>query len=309
MFATILGTYPLPVAPSGAELSVGEAIADQLEAGLQLLGDGEVWRPGSLKACRSGESPVHRWRVADALARDLGSGPGSAVPVKQCIVGPFTLGREVGGRATLDFADGLNATLRSLADAGVPVVQVHEPALSGLAVEDEGARQLAAAALARLTVGVEGLHLTLAVSGDATAAGPRLLFDAPFYSYVFDLISGPDNWRLIREAPGDRGVICCVADARVQEPDTEAVMVWAARYAAALGGRGLDRVGLAPSAGLEALPRDVARAKLAGLARAAAVAAITDPGELAAAMDPRAVSAHTGDFVGPPSARRRRPAR
>ena len=46
-------------------------------------------------------------------------------------------------------------------------------------------------------------------------------------------------------------------------------MIWAARYAAATNGRGYERVGLCPSAGLEALSPAVAEGKLAGLANAA----------------------------------------
>ena len=69
-------------------------------------------------------------------------------------------------------------------------------------------------------------------------------------------------------------------------------MIWAARYASSLGGRGPERVGLAPAAGLEALPRDVARSKLAGLAEAARKAALPDD-ELMTQLDPRAIDARS----------------
>ncbi|MBA3779192.1 MAG: hypothetical protein H0X16_07840 [Chloroflexi bacterium] len=123
--------------------------------------------------------------------------------------------------------------------------------------------------------------------GDALGAGARLLFDAPFSSFLFDLMAGPENWRLISQTPGSRGIVCGVADARNTKPDEEALMIWAARYAASTAGRGLDRVGLAPSAGLEYLPRDRARAKIRALGAAAEKASTSDPRALREAMNPR----------------------
>jgi hypothetical protein len=70
-------------------------------------------------------------------------------------------------------------------------------------------------------------------------------------------------------------------------------MIWAARYAAGLSNRGLDRVGLSPSTGLEYLPRDRARQKIEALGQAAAKAATRDPEELKRALDPRAVDSRT----------------
>jgi hypothetical protein len=75
-------------------------------------------------------------------------------------------------------------------------------------------------------------------------------------------------------------------------------MVWGARYAAALNDRGLDRVGLSPSTGLEYLPRDRARAKIEALASAARIAALTEPDELRAALDPRALDKRTAAYGG-----------
>jgi 5-methyltetrahydropteroyltriglutamate--homocysteine methyltransferase len=239
--------------------------------------------------------------VADEIARELAAERGiEPLPVKACLVGPYTLGRlsdagDVGReRLTLALAEALNQELRALAEAGAPVIQVDENALTLIAPDDGDERRLAADALRRLTDGLDGRHLCLGITmGDAEAAGAELLYGAPFSSYLFDLISGPDNWRLIARAPTERGIVCGVADARNTRPDDEALMVWAARYAAALGGRGVDRVGLSPSTGLEYLPRDRARTKIEALAKAAAKAALTDPDELKASLDPRAVDSRS----------------
>ena len=102
-----------------------------------------------------------------------------------------------------------------------------------------------------------------------------------------------------------RGIVCGVADALNTRPDDEPVMIWAAHYAASTNGRGLDRVGIAPSTSLEYLPRDRARAKIQALGAAAARGALTDPEELGMVIDPRATDARSaalGEYV-PPSRR------
>src|SRR3990170_2172536 len=197
-----------------------------------------------------------------------------------------------------------DARARSLA-AGAPVVQVEEDGLTAVGADDEAERRLAADALRRLTDGVEG-HLSLSVAaGDPCGAGGGVLYGAPFSSHLFDLIRGPDGWRVAREAPRERGLILGVADCRTEEPDEEAVTLWAARYAASIGARGLERVALAPSAGLEALTREAARRKLADLAGAAVLAGLADAATLREGVDFRALT-RTAPPGRAPAPRRRR---
>ena len=293
MFATIAGSYPPPSGNSG----LADVLSDQLEAGLGMLGTGKV-----VEAIIDKGSAVDSWRQADGIVRSLVAESGLEPPlVKACIVGPYTIGRRVDpdlsdgrarSQATQIAVDLLNIELHELFEAGVAVVQVQEDGLTLMEGAAPGERALAAEAFRRLLDGVSG-HVSLAITGgNADQVGAATLFDAPFASYLFDLIAGPDNWRLIAEAPGDRGIICGVADTRTSAPDAEAVMIWAARYAASLGGRGPERVGLAPAAGLEALSRDVARSKLAALAAAARKAGLPDD-ELMTQLDPRAIDARS----------------
>ena len=369
MFATLVGAYPrtpLPGQPfrvraAHARLERGEidgaafraaqdelvreVMAEQVDAGLQLLTDGQVrWddqqtavarglrgfeitgllryfdtntyyrQPRALEA-PTWASPitVDDWRFARDVSVSLAQERGlAAPPVKQCLPGPYTLARlsdpgEVGReRLTLALAEALNLELLALQDAGVPVIQLDENALTLIGRDDAAERALAGEALRRVTRGLEDVHLCLAITmGDAVGAGPDLLFGLPFRSYLFDLIAGPDNWELIARAPGERGIVCGVANARNTRPDDEPVMIWAAHYAASTGGRGLDRVALAPSTSLEYLPRDRAKAKIEALAEAARKAIITDPEELAKVIDPRAVDARSAalGFYQPPSER------
>jgi methionine synthase II (cobalamin-independent) len=179
-----------------------------------------------------------------------------------------------------------------LFEAGAPVVQLTEPALGEIDPDDRSALDQLESVLAAMTAEVVG-HLSLAVAGGrATGVPYGRLFAAPFASYLFDLIHAPDDWLLCARVPATSGLIVGVADARTPDPDTEAVSIWSARYAASLAGRGPSRVGISTSAGLESLPRDAARAKLAALAEAGRKAVLPDA-ELARVIDPRAVDART----------------
>jgi 5-methyltetrahydropteroyltriglutamate--homocysteine methyltransferase len=315
MFATLVGAYPqtpLPGEPFRLRAAhrqlerdeideagfravqdelIRELIAEQVDAGLGLVTDGQVrWEDPQTAVARGlegfeitgllryfdtntyyrqpravaeprwrGPILVDDWRYADRAARELAAERGDEpVPVKACLVGPYTLARlseaaEIDReRLTEALAEALNQEIRALVDAGAPLVQVDENGLTMIGRDDEGERRLAAEALHRLTEGLPGERLCLAVTmGVAQHAGAPLLFHVSFGSYLFDLVAGAENWRLISYAPPDRTIVCGVADARNTRPDDEAVMVWAARYAASLGDRGLERVALSPSTGLE----------------------------------------------------------
>src|SRR3990170_290928 len=302
MFATILGPYPRP-AGLDDEAALDLALADQLDANLGMLADG---RP------EPDADPLAAWRVADARARSLAAARGiDPRPVKARVLGPYTAARSPAGtaaareRTTLAAAEAGNLVLRSLLAAEAPVVQVEEDGLTAVGADDEAERRLAADALRRLTDGVEG-HLSLSVAaGDPCGAGGGVLYGAPFSSHLFDLIRGPDGWRVARQAPRERGLILGVADCRTEEPDEEAVTLWAARYAASIGARGLERVALAPSAGLEALTREAARRKLADLAGAAVLAGLADAATLREGVDFRALT-RTAPPGRAPAPRRRR---
>ncbi len=357
MFATLVGAYPrtpLPGQPfrlraAHARLERGEidaaayravqdelvreVMAEQIDAGLELLTDGQVrwddpqtpiarglhgfeitgllryfdtntyYRQPRARELPRWVSPItlEDWRFAQETAASLARERGLATPpVKQCLIGPYSLarlsdpgalGRE---RLALALAEALNEELRALHAAGVPVVQLDENALTLIPADDASERRLATEALRRVTSGLADAHLCLAVTmGDAVGVGADALFGLPFRSYLFDLIAGPDNWELIARAPHERGIICGVANARNTRPDDEPVMIWAAHYAASTAARGLERVALSPSTSLEYLPRDRAKAKIEALGQAARKAAITDPEELAASIDPRAVDARS----------------
>ena len=138
---------------------------------------------------------------------------------------------------------------------------------------------------------------------------PRPIFGAPYASYLFDLIAGPDNWYLVRAAPGERGIVCAALAARRRRGERRATRrrssSWAAHYAAASNGRGLERVGIANATPLGGLDPAAAHAALAALGRAPRARrapAATRPSTHG--LDPRAIVATAGrtPAAGPPAA-------
>jgi methionine synthase II (cobalamin-independent) len=290
VFATLAGSFPAAPGLAGED-AVRDVLAAQVEAGLEPLTDGGWLRPDA--ASEASAKPgfaLGPWRAVAALA--------DGRPVRHAVVGPYSLGIDASAAATgprfrraatLDAAERLRDELVSLASAGCPMVWVEEPAAIHIG-EDEAERRLFREAHRRLLEGVTGIHATLAISGgSADGAGPDSILDPPYHSLFVDLIYGPDNWRLVARLPGDRGVICGAMDARSTLPADRELLVWAAHYAASTGGRGLDRVGMAPSGDLGHLTPEVARRKIEGLARAATLAA-APPDELEAGLDRRAVA-------------------
>ena len=64
--------------------------------------------------------------------------------------------------------------------------------------------------------------------GNADTAGAATFFDLPYASYAFDLIAGPDNWRLITSAPRDRGIVCGAMSPAAGGDERPETLVWAA---------------------------------------------------------------------------------
>jgi methionine synthase II (cobalamin-independent) len=324
MFATLHGAYPHrpvdPGDPAAIDAAVAEVLGQQAEAGLSLLTDGGIFGPDLLAATVAGMAGVEVIAAepgAPARARVLGlpewERPGvlggwlrtsalTELPIKARIVGPYSLGRRTERhglgrrRTTLAYAGTLNAELRALAGAGCAFVQVEEDdAIRIGRSHDE--RALFRDAQERLLDGLPdaagGLHRSLAVSGgNADGAGPETLFATAYESYFFDLIEGPDNWRLITRAPAERGIICGAVDAHDPRVDDKELVIWAASYAAS-GGRGYERVGVAPAGSLAGLDPGVARRKIDVLGTSARIVEERGDTPIQARLDPRAVDSRS----------------
>jgi methionine synthase II (cobalamin-independent) len=262
MFSTLLG--PLPAI----------SVADIEATGIELVATGGRAASGDEESSRV----VDAWRaVADAADR----------PVKQVLAGPYSAGRDGPRDRPVELAEGLRATILALAEAGCPFVEVDEPEALAITLVP-GERSRFVDAHRRLIDGLTGVHVSLALTGgNLDGAGPSTFFDLEYASFAFDLIAGPDNWRLVAVAPGDRGIVCGALDPRADADETPELLMWAAHYAASTQGRGIERVGLANAPSLATLDPDVALRKLRRIADAATLAG-TDPQVAAAALDPRA---------------------
>jgi hypothetical protein len=273
-----------------------------------ILGDGIAWdvtgATDEVDPTDAIDAAVAAWNDATDIVRTLAGAeaPGIEPPLlKVCLRGPWTAASRGSARDLQVAADRVHRATELLFGAGAPIVQLVEDGLADLDPGDAESVAAARAALERGTRAPTG-HLSLSVGGgNVDQLGPAFFFDLPVASFAFDLINGPENWRLINKAPHDRGILCGVADCRTAGDDEEAVMIWAARYAASTGDRGLQRVGLCPSSGLASLSVETAARKLAGLATAARKAGLP-PDELATVIDPRAVDARSAALgrVAPP---------
>jgi hypothetical protein len=286
MFATLLGGLPRPPLPAKAppEAILDACLALQAEHRLEPATDGG-WpiHPSD---------PVRSWSATAERAGQL---------VKSVLTGPIGSGRPV--------AD-IRRDVLALAEAGCRWIEVHEPAPALLASEDVATdRSRFATAHRELTADLLGVHLSLAITGgSADVLGIETILAGAYASLALDLIAGPDNWRLAVAAPTAVGIICGAVAPTLDSDDGPEILVWAAEYAAASGGRGMDRVGLATSASLGELPWDVAATKVRRLGEAARLAA-APPEERRAVLDPRTFdsrSAALGRSAPPPPPRTRR---
>lgn len=302
------GAVPAAKVAAAIERVVVETVAAQVEAGMGLITDGRVrWADPAgalLAAIRDGETGavgtlVRAWRSTAALAD---------VPVAAVITGPWTLARlDVGGWGDAsvvpgragELADALASELEALAAAGCPVVVVEEPAAVAIGA-DERARSGFARAQRRLMRRTPDLHAMLAITGGSAAgAGAETIVGAPYASFLFDLLAGPDNWHLVRAAAPERGIVCAALAAGDGRGaiDQSPQLVWAARYAASSGGRGLGRVGLANAAPLAHLSPEEARRALDALGRATAFSAMAPGDAVAAGLDKRTFTGNP--YAGP----------
>jgi methionine synthase II (cobalamin-independent) len=287
-------------------------IAEQETAGLAILVDGDVTREDRLEALVTGlggastEDTANLPDGAPAAAPRFDRPPAwrapilvedwrwasekTELPVKQVLVGPYTLARlaQPGGAPrgplALGLAEAMNQELRALAAAGCPVIQVDEGALTeiGDAAEEW---ELYRATQQRLTAGLDEYHLSLGLyHGAVDPAGYSAVLDGPFRSYLVDGLAGPDTWRFVFAIPPDRGVIVGALDANQAARDVPELMVWAMAWAAT-NGRTSQLVGVAPNGSLRALPRHETRRKIEEMGEAVRIAAMGPLQEVAEALD------------------------
>ncbi len=248
------------------------------------LPDGAIVHAPRFDRAPAWRGPINldAWRWADE-ATDL--------PVKQVVIGPYTIARlaEPGGAPrgplALGLAEAMNAELLALANAGCPIIQVDEGALTAIG-NDAAEWELYAETQRRLTAGLEGHHLSLGIyHGAVDQTGHAGILGGPYRSYLVDALAGPDVWRFVFAIPPESGVIVGALDATQAARDETEVMVWAMAWSA-VRGRTPDRIGIASNGSLRAVDRHAARRKIELMGEAVRIASMGPLQEVAEALDP-----------------------
>jgi 5-methyltetrahydropteroyltriglutamate--homocysteine methyltransferase len=262
-----------------------EVIAEQVEAGLDLVTDGQIrWGDDQTYIAQHLEgfqiggliryfdtntyyrqpvvtAPV-RWREP-ILVRDYEfAAAQSPKPVKALITGPYTLAAlstdsHYGDRRRLllDLAEALRQEVQALAAAGAPLIQVNEPAI--LKHKDDIA--LIAEAL---TVVLDGAGTETALYtwfGSADGILPQLI-ELPADVIGLDFVWGRGNWEGLARVSSTKRLGFGIVDAR--NTRIESVVEIAAGIKRVSELVPPERLDVNPSCGLEYLPREVAFEKL-----------------------------------------------
>ncbi|MBI4609637.1 MAG: methylcobamide--CoM methyltransferase [Candidatus Rokubacteria bacterium] len=269
-----------------------EVIREQIEAGVELVTDGQVrWYDPYSHLARGLEGveingllrlfdtnfyfrqpvvkgPIRRkgpiLRREYEFARSV-----SSQPVKPVLTGPYTLARgsvlEGGYRAfpalAMAYAEVLAEEVRDLAGAGASLIQVDEPAIVRYP-EDVGLLQEALTSVARAR---GPARLILHVSFGDVAPLYRDLQALPADVLSLDFSYSPKLPRLVAEAGSSKPLGLGLIDGRNTRLETpEMVFPILDRVLPKLPG---GAAYLSPTCGLEFLPRDRARAKLETMRR------------------------------------------
>jgi 5-methyltetrahydropteroyltriglutamate--homocysteine methyltransferase len=207
-----------------------------------------------------GPASVDDYRFAAAVATR---------PVKAILPGPVTFARLSVDDHYGDHERFVMAIARVLAQeafeleaAGAALIQVDEPALRD-APED---LDLARRALRLVTAELESETLLATYFGDCKRLGTDI-FRLPVGGFGFDLVAGPENLGIIEQAPEGRRIQAGIVDARNTALERLEDVVGVVENLATMCGP--DKLSVSPSAGLEFLPREKARAKLQRLSEAA----------------------------------------
>lgn len=202
-----------------------------------------------------GPSAVETFRFAASAAK--------TATVKQVIPGPVSFAHLSVDEHyydhelfVLDIAAVLAQEAAELEASGATIIQIDEPALLG-APED---LELAKKAIGLITSELKSVETILGTYfGDAKRLGTDI-YDLPVDGFAFDLISGPENIELIKQVPNGKNIQAGILDARNTMLETEEDLK--TRIGELLEIVDAGRLSVAPSAGLEYLPREKARAKL-----------------------------------------------
>jgi 5-methyltetrahydropteroyltriglutamate--homocysteine methyltransferase len=286
------------------EAAILQAIADQEDAGVDIITDGEIGRESYFNHFANALGGVDKERIGSGLNRIGGQSPVPLVsneirrthPVeldaatflrrhttrqtKVTVPGPFTLSQLAQNdfypsqrELALAYAMAINEELRDLAAAGIDVVQLDEPYLQA---NPGAAREFAIEAISVAVEGITAVTTLHTCYGYAAYVANK----TSGYPFLSELAAAPVDWVAIETAQprldpaivaslAPRAVILGVLDLGSNEvEDPEAI---ASRIRIALQHIEPNRLALSPDCGMKYLPRQVAQAKLAAMVAAASI--------------------------------------
>jgi len=315
LITTVVGSYPkIPNRPRPAKLRnainkfdrgelgeeelrriqdevTAEALAEQAEAGLDLVTDGQVrwddeqtyiarrlagvsiqglirWFDTNMYYRQPFIEGAVAWREPITVRDYQFAGEHSPKPVKAVLTGPYTLARlsvdqHYGSpiAAATALAEALNQEAKALQQAGATFIQFNEPAIT----QHKDDFSDFAAICKRL---VDGLNVETALYlyfGDVDGIYPAIL-DLPFDLIGLDFCTSAKNDQLLKQAPFTKKLGLGIVDARNSKLETPEQI--AARIRELGAGVAPDRIHVSPSMGLEFLPREVAQEKLRRMVQA-----------------------------------------
>ena len=269
-----------------------EVIQDQVDAGLDLVTDGQIrWDDGQTYMARGikgftvngliryfDTNTYYRHPIPESKLQSNGAitvkdyefaAAISAKPVKAVITGPYSLARlsQLGcyddlRSLVMELVPILNKEAKALQAAGASVIQFDEPSI----LKHQEDIDLFAEAIEGVADGLTATTGISTIFGDASGIHDRL-FGLPVDIIGLDFVMGPGNYDLIGSFPQDKTLACGIVDAR--NTRLESVEEIAANIGRINKSVSLDRIHVNPSCGLDYLPRPNARAKLARLVEGA----------------------------------------
>ena len=309
MLTTVVGNYPkIPNRPRPARLRQAlnrfdrkeisadelaaiedevtlEVIQEQVEAGLDLVSDGQVrWEDDQTHIARrlSGFSINGLQRYLDTntyfrqpevvgevkwqspiLVKDYRfAAEHSSKPVKAIVTGPYTLAalsrdEHYGDRRSLvlAIAEALHQEVLGLQEAGAPLVQINEP----LILQQKDDLPVLAEALNRMLDGVQMETALYTWFGSIEGVYPQLL-ELPVDAIGIDFVPKPGNWEALRRAPFTKKLGFGIVDGRNTRLETAEEIAEAVKRIGEVCPP--ERLYVNPSCGLEYLPREAAFEKL-----------------------------------------------
>jgi len=309
METTVVGNYPkIPNRPRPARLRVAinkrdrgeitnedlarvedevtvEVIGEQIEAGLDIITDGQVrWdddqtyvarrlkgvQIGSLERYLDTNTYYRQPEITGAvswqspiLARDYQfAAANSSKPVKAIVTGPYTLAalsldkhynsRE---KLTMALAEALRNEIQALVEAGARHIQVNDPVI----LRNKDDAQIVAKALTLMLDGITAETGVYTWFGDASGILPALL-ETPADVIGLDFVAGPANWDAVEAVSFTKKLGFGIVDGRNTRLDPPENVAGAIKRVSDIVSQ--DRLYVNPSCGLEYVPRETAFDKL-----------------------------------------------